>query len=289
MNRRPRLALVAAMVSLGALAAVPVATQAVWTDDAWFSGTVAAGDWSEGGGGSGGGGGIDPGDNTDIVDITWTVASPLSSCAIVEVTTTSDTPVEWSITVDPDERPWNHDDPSQIQVNNGGQIVEPRTSPLVIVGNTDSSGSFSEYSNNTPIEAGQVAKVEVCGYNNEVPPPEPDNGEWYTWSVSAPVTSPGQVCSTLTVQGLVDEAEDPFFYGWGITIDIQPAIDAYLASGATVYYVGSTPSPSSGYEFTFTQQDPPNENLVYIQSGTAMALQGTDVQTLEVCVYGAPP
>ncbi|GMA34390.1 hypothetical protein [Demequina litorisediminis] len=199
--------------------------------------------------------------------------------------------MDWTITVDPDERPWNHDDPAQIQVNNGGQIQEPRTSPLVITGNSDGSGAFNEYSNNTPIVAGQVALVEVCGYNNEIPEPQPDNGEWYAWSLS-PITlnDAGDAgCSTLTVQGLVDEAEDPFYYGWGIEIDVQPMIDAFQATGATFNYVSSDPSPSSGYEFTFTQLDPPDGTVFNVASGTAMALQGDDVQTLEVCVHGVAP
>ncbi|GMA34391.1 hypothetical protein [Demequina litorisediminis] len=73
MTARRQGPLLAALAGLVALLALPTVTAAAWTDDAWFTSSASAGTWDDGGGGDGGGGGIDGGDNTDIIDITWTV------------------------------------------------------------------------------------------------------------------------------------------------------------------------------------------------------------------------
>ncbi|WP_084077784.1 hypothetical protein [Demequina sp. NBRC 110057] len=293
MRARRQGPLLAALVGLAALVALPSVTAAAWTDDVWFSATASAGTWDDGGGGGGGGGGgIDGGDDVDL-DITWNVSGPTSTCATVDITTDG-TDVEWELTVDVTQRPWDNGPPSEVEVDNGGIIVsDTDVNPVVIHGNTDSSGTFNSMSNNTPLSAGETATVVICGFNNAGPEPQPDDGTWYTtdWS-DVEVVGSDSVCSTLTVQGLVDPS-DPFYYGWQTDVNVQWLVDALDAEDATVFYVSSSPSPSGGYDFTF-EQDPDDPYLIHIESGVALALQGNSStppgqQQVEVCVHGSVP
>jgi len=280
---RLRAALVGVGVSVLALAAIPTLTHAAWTDDVWETAVVSAGSWSDSGGG--GGGGIDPGtDDTVIFDIDWNVIGPTQVCADVYVTTNSTSPISWVLTVDPSVRPWNGVAPTGIQVINGGSISNPGSAPVTIVGNSNTSGSFDQTSNNSPIVAGQTGLVQICAYST--PPPVPGDPSWYTVTATPPTLNAAGdgVCTTLTIAGQLDPAVDPFFHGWTAVVDLQPLLDELAAQGLTYTYTDF--ANGGGFIFTVDQLAPPNGTEYRFTSGTAAALQGPDTFQTTTCVYG---
>ncbi|MFV0635040.1 hypothetical protein [Demequina sp.] len=277
---RARWALAAFAAGLVALLFAPTVTGANWADEAWFSARATAGRWD--GGGTGGGGGIEPGnDGTIIVDVEWDISGPTQECGVVHVQTNSSVEVDWRLHVDTTVAPWNGVAASEVQVNSGGVKDNVGADEFEIVGNSNPGAPFDPVSNNTPIVAGQEALVTICEYSAPGPAPVPD--EFYGVTITEPTRDGTQVCSTMTVQGKVDELEYPFYYGWERDVDVQAMIDVLVDAGLTYTHVSFEPDPGSGYNYTVTAL---GGTMYHVESNVGMALQGDDSATVTVCAHG---
>ncbi|WP_028708297.1 hypothetical protein [Propionicicella superfundia] len=210
---------VAGSVVLGAGTAR--STSSVWSDDVWIGArvtTVA--------GAATAAGGLSPGAGTVFPDGTpaWTLNKVRQACVRVGVTTTSDTPIVWSVRLDTSAQPWNGAT-SGYNLDYGyafsGGLTGGRY--LTIVGRSDSSPATST------VMAGQTRTFDLCNWSAGTPPI--GDATWATVSVSKATTvDPGKVCKTITATSL---ERTPFWFAWTATV---ATADMFAAMGTRNSY-----------------------------------------------------
>jgi hypothetical protein len=164
--------------------------------------------------------------DTVLTDVTWDLVSnnPTQACFHGTVTTTSTTPVEWALTIDLSQAPFNGASHNTLQLAGGDgwryRIAPNQPSPgFAQVEGTNNGGRRT-------ITAGQSYRVDVCDWSL---PAGVDTPSAYTVT-SAP--SPTQwtttnACVDTTVTG---NGTSMFYVGWTAQVDMAAAV-ARLAEG----------------------------------------------------------
>ena len=209
--RGPLALAVAAVVGLLGVGFVTQATSAAWTDSASFSAAVTAGSWATATASPP----VTAGDGVSITT-TWTQAnntSDITVCAQIVVSTTSTTPVPWSVVVHTDVIPWNGKT-SGYRNGNANYTYAYGTPSADAVTVTGGSGD------NTTVVRGQDRSVVFC--NDHLAPIPPDQAQgWYTASAT-PSGTAGCVTTTVTPKSRAVVGHD-FYFAWSVPVDMSAA------------------------------------------------------------------
>ncbi|BDV32067.1 hypothetical protein [Microbacterium terricola] len=274
-----------ARAAAGAAAAVAVllaagsvtSTSAAWTDSVHVAAATDVGTWADQEPDMNGP--FEPGEPSTVIgQASWTMPATNTSgyCAALTITTTSPTPIPWSMIIHLDEAPyWGA----------AGMIWGQDVEVTPVSGDPTRAVVTGRYPYET-IAAGTVLTTSICNANAVAPPVgDPD---WYTVTTAVKGTwTATRACIDITVTGRRDLAEYPYFFGWTTTVDLSAAKAAMTAAGGHVNHVDWSPAPSGGYAFTVDpSSNSPVADRYTLTSGTITALRGTQSQTITVCVNG---
>lgn len=228
-------ALVTVSVALGA--ATPLPTASVWRDNVWTTAKVTTRTAST----HTYAGSLVPGPDTGFAsEPAWTLNTVNPACVSLNVTTTSTTPVKWSVRLDTLAQPWNGAT-TNYQLRYGYVISDGVTDGQykTISGNPTSSPPRDT------IVKGTVLTVQVCNYQAGAPPI--GDASWVQVNVSAPTkVTDAMVCKTVTAIAL---GKTQFWFRWRATV---PTADMFAALGTKTsfwwtysdYNVVKQPDPS---------------------------------------------
>jgi hypothetical protein len=167
--------------------------------------------------------------DTTLTDVSWDLVSnnPTQACFHGTVTTTSSTPVEWGLTIDLAQAPFNGAGHHTLQLA-GADGWRYRIAP-----NQPSPGFAQVEGTNRgdrrTIVAGQSYRVDVCAWSL---PAGVDTPSAYTVATVPSTTqwTTSRACLDTTVTG---NGTSQFYVGWTAPVDMAPAI-ARLAEGGNV-------------------------------------------------------
>lgn len=178
---------------------------------------------------------VTPGTQTTVMtDIEWTLVTnnPVQACFVAHVTTTSPSPVPWSLTVDLTRPPYNGAAPSELQLSGADswRYTKATTTPARVTITGTSSGGRST------VVAGQEHLVGVCSWSL---PPGAQTPSAYSVSTAPTGTwTDRRACLLTTVTG---NGTERFYFGWAADVDMTPALDRLRAGGRqlSAYSFGS--------------------------------------------------
>lgn len=186
---------------------------------------------------------VTAGANTVLDALTWPVVQGGGTqlCFEARVTTTSATPVAWSIDMHVDQRPFNGEGRASAYSINRSDLSTFTTASavggtLTIIGNPNAD----QWNTVARIKAGQYVTVDVCDWS--APAPVYDPALTYTVTTAQPTGSVEYACvrSTVSVTG-----SPQFYAGWRADVDLGPLFakitaDGRAAGSPAVYYDGGT-------------------------------------------------
>ncbi|MEV8252841.1 hypothetical protein AB0O95_02625 [Rhodoglobus sp. NPDC076762] len=272
----------------------PKETVAAWTDPAIFVAEATTGTWANTAP-TPSSIVIVPGNTSTSLDSTvWDIpASPTSSAFCVDVTVrgTDGTPREWQLHADMTLPPFNGRTGSDGIYSRGSTQARFSTSSaspttLVITGAGSGGSNWNESYNNRLLTDTQQLIITICVSNTPIAAPGATS--YYSVTQTPTTWTDTQACIAVTATGKVTDLQaNPFYFGWQATVNLAAAKNRILSAGKTVNYVGWSPSPSSGYQFTTspTAYYPPADSYA-ITTGRATAIKGTQSSTITACVYG---
>lgn len=164
--------------------------------------------------------------DTVLTDVTWDLVSnnPTQVCFHGTVTTTSTSPVQWGLTIDLAQAPFNGASHNTLQLAGADgwryRIAPNQPSPgYARVEGTNNGGRRT-------VVAGQSYRVDVCDWSL---PAGVDTPSAYTVTTAPSTTqwSTTTACLETTVTG---NGTSQFYVGWTAQVDMAPAI-ARLAEG----------------------------------------------------------
>lgn len=235
------------------------------------------------------GGVITAGANTVITSLNWPTP-PLGSnqvtCGTIGLTGDTPTPAPWSFTIKRGTAPFYT--ASSFWYRGSSQAAFAAEPSEIRVTGVGSGSGFNASWNNKQLSSERAITVEFC--TNVGDRPAIVYGEqWYSveqtniagWTAT-------RACVTLTARGKVDAAEYPFLYGWAGTFDLRAAKKHIVDAGKTVNHVEFNSDPSAGHHFRITTDDSrtPALDRYDIASGPMLALQGSQVASVNACVNG---
>lgn len=264
-------------------------TTAAWTDSTNFRGSAAAGTW----GTEEPTGPLEPGPDTILSDTVWTITDPNQEyCFETTVSTTSTTPVRWSVLAHLDQAPFWGASAWQLfyRTSSQGPIQASATDAgaglAAVRGPWSAANSWNAQWNNGMITAGTSLRIRMCNAQPAVAPVA--DASWYSVT-----TTPGtqwdarRACVNVTVTGNRDAAAYPFFYGWTGTLDLTGVKQFITANGGRVNNLELQPWPSSGFQFDLSPATTsPVADVYTITSGRMTALQGSAPRSIVACVNG---
>lgn len=175
----------------------------------------------------GGGGAVfEDSPGTIISEINWTLASnnPVQACFAAKVTTDSETPIPWKLTLDLSQPPFNGTTAKDFQFTGGEGWHYQQTSAgpglLSVIGAPNGERAT--------ISRGQVYLVELCNYN--LPPPAQAPGAYSVTNVPGEWTDT-KACINTTVTG---NGNLSFYFAWTAEVDMRPAIERIQSAGRKV-------------------------------------------------------
>jgi hypothetical protein len=266
-----------AAVLVGVLALVVVTgvaqsterTSAAWTNPAVVVAQLNAGSWSTGP--------VNPGDgSTVLTDIEWTLVTnnPVQVCFIATVSTTSTTPVPWSLRMDLTQAPFNGVTSGfgiEDVGGNGyawklGVTYDTAAMTATVQGRTGVDQPL------TSITSATTLRFKVCHYGL---PPGVQTPSAYTVSyANTPAWTPTRACVTATVRG---NGSSRFYFAWTAELD--------MAAARTSLAHFSGWSNPTGNLSQLTQTDL-GGNRFRFQSGTAANIAGTQTYVFTYCAEG---
>ncbi|MBH0022971.1 hypothetical protein [Salinibacterium sp. SWN248] len=286
----------AATVALfaGATAATPNTTVAAWTDPAVFVAEASTGTWGSSAPTPSSIVIVAGNTSTSLDSTAWDIpASATSSSFCVDVTVrgTDATPRAWELHADMTLPPFNGRTGSGGIYSRGSTQASFSTSSaspttLVITGAGSGGSNWNESYNNRLLTDTQQLIITICV--SSVPIAAPGASSYYSVTQTHATWTDTQACVTVTATGKVTDLQaNPFYFGWEATVNLAAAKNRILSAGKTVNYVGWSPSPSSGYQYTTvpTTYYPPADSYA-ITSGRATAIKATQSSTITACVYG---
>ncbi|QAV70490.1 hypothetical protein ESZ53_08590 [Salinibacterium sp. UTAS2018] len=281
-----------ALLLAGATAAAPQKTVAAWTDPAVFVAEATTGTWASTAP-TPSSIVIVPGNTATVLDSTvWDIpASPTSAgfCVDVTVRGTDATPRAWQLNADMTLPPFNgQTGTGGIYYSGSTQASFSTTAPsaLVISGSGSGGSNWNASYNNRLLTETQQITITICVSNPPIA--APGSTSYYSVSQTRTTWTDTQACIVTTATGTVTDLQaNPFFFGWQATVNLTAAKNRILSAGKTVNYVGWSPSPGSGYQFTTvpTVYNPPADSYA-ITTGRATAIKGTQSSTITACVHG---
>lgn len=196
-----------------------------------------------------------------MTDIEWTLVTnnPVQACFTAHVTTTSTTPMDWSLTIDMSRPPYNGADPRVLQLSgqDSWRYTLHRDTPepgIVTVTGSANGGR-------TTVVAGQEHLVDVCAWTLPEGVQTPGAYTVTTVPASGADWTDRRACLVTTVTG---NGTEPFYFGWTADVDMTPAIDHLAEAGRqlSAYAYGSnewmltrTPTDTG---FVVTSRSPAN-------------------------------
>lgn len=193
---------------------------------------------------------------TFMASITWTLVTnnPVQACFDVNVTTSSTTPVTWSLDVNLTKAPFNGVDAKRFTLTgtDGWRYQTTAAAPgLMRITGKASAGTAT-------VVAGQHYTVGVCHY--QLPDPVQTPGA-YTVTHTPTTWTDTRACVATTVTG---NGTEPFYFAWTTPVDMTAAaarltgagrrVDAYTY-GDTEWMVTRT-RPGGGTVFQVTSKSP---------------------------------
>lgn len=285
MTRRAVTAVTAALVGLLALAGTLVPTTAQWSDQVHALADANAGTWTS----PSDSGPLEPGTNTVLGPVTWTIPSASNSGQYCFTATVSGagTAQPWSVIVHLDQAPfWGtaasdfyYQGPVQVIV----QPIDATTARIVGVGTGDRW--HPDYSNSRLTSSQSVTFTLCDGHPNPAPPADPS---WYTTTTTVPTAwQPTLACVQVQVSATHDDPDLPFWFGWTTTINLAAAKQHILDSGRTVNYLQWTPDPESGHLFSHSPAATnPVADSYTLTSGQIGSIRRGQPVTITACVHG---
>lgn len=240
-------------------------TSGSWIDTVWFGGKITTATVVSGG--------LIALNGSTVKTAAWSGMTASAACVTMTVTTTSTTPVTWSVLIDTSAIPWNGAT-TGYSVNNpnklGGTLTLNRY--LVVTGGTG----------NATVVSGTNRTVKVCNYQTGIPPV--GDSSWYTLKVSAPALNGNQVCRTVTATATGTTA---FWFRWTTSVDTTSMFTTlgkrssywWIYSDYNVVRDPSSPStnPSSPSTVSFTSAT----------NDTTSLLNNTKSFAYTLCLNGA--
>jgi hypothetical protein len=266
-----------AAVLVGVLALVVVTgvaqgtqrTSAAWADPAVVVAQLNAGSWSTGP--------VNPGDgSTVLTDIEWTLVTnnPVQVCFVATVSTTSTTPVPWSLRMDLTQAPFNGvtsgfgiDDVA----GNGyawklGVTYDTAAMTATVAGKTGVNQPL------TTITSATTLRFKVCHYG--LPPGVQTPSAYTVAYANSPAWTPTRACVTATVTG---NGSSRFYVGWTAVLDMA------AARASLAHFSGwSSPTGNLGQ---LTRTDLGGDRFRF-ESETAASIAGTQTYVLTYCANG---
>lgn len=218
-----------------------------------------------------------PGNDATVVsEPRWAVTNqdPVQVCVAVDVTTDSPTPVEWRVELDLSLPPFNGR-------TDGYSLAGPDAWRFGLLPDTPSAGHLqvggTPWGGAQTITAGQTYVVELCHWGLAAV----DTPSAYTVTSEPSGTwTDTRACVVTTVAG---NGTSPFWFGWEVVLDLQPAADHLAAAGRTL----------GGYEWDqvggslLRVPDPGTGPYAWrVTSSPTTTLIGSESLTFEVCALG---
>lgn len=236
-----------------------------WTDTVWFGGKITTATVTDGG--------LLALNGASIKTTSWPGMTVSAACVHITVTTTSTTPITWSLQVDTAAMPWNGAT-TGYSVDYPNQLASTLTLGryLIITGG----------SNKTTVVSGTDRTVKLCNYQTGTPPV--GDSSWYTIKVSAPALSGNQVCRTITATatGTTD-----FWFRWTTSVDTTSMFTAlgkrnsYWWTYSDYNVVRDPSSPST------TPSSPSTVSFTSATNDTTSLLNDSKSFTYTLCLNGA--
>jgi hypothetical protein len=163
---------------------------------------------------------------TFMASLTWTLVTnnPVQACFDVDVTTSSTTPVEWSLDVDLTQAPFNGVSPARfVLTGNDGwryRTVDAGAGLMQITGRAETGTAT--------VVAGQAHKVGVCHWG--LPDPVQTPGA-YTVTHTRGQWTATRACVDTTVTG---NGTSPFYFAWTTQVDMSDAVAHLTGAGNPV-------------------------------------------------------
>ncbi len=172
---------------------------------------------------------VTAGADTVIDSLTWPTiqGGGTQLCVEARVTTTSPTPVVWSIDMHVDQRPFNGEARAAAYAINRSDLFEFTAGTaaggvLTVVGNP----AADQWNSVARIRAGQYVTVNLCNWSAPVPAVDPTLS--YGLTTEPPTGSADYACvrSTVSVTGTPQ-----FYAGWRADVDLGPLLAKVTANG----------------------------------------------------------
>ncbi len=239
-------------------------TAGSWNDTVWFGGAVTTATVTPGG--------LIALNGATIKSPTWTGMTATAACVQMTVTTTSTTPITWSLLVDTSAMPWNGTT-TGYTINNPNRLGSTLTLGryLVVTGGTT----------NATVVSGQNRTVKVCNYQTGTPPV--GDSSWYTVKVSAPALNGNQVCRTVTATATGTTA---FWFRWSTSVDTTSMFTTlgkrttYWWSYSDQNVVRNPTNPSTN------PSSPSTVSLTSATNNTTSLLNNTKAFAYTICLNG---
>ncbi|MBH0130276.1 hypothetical protein [Salinibacterium sp. NK8237] len=283
-----------ALLMVGSSLTAQDTTVAAWTDPVEFVAEATSGTW----------GSTSPtpssivivagNTNTSLDSTVWNIPSSSadsSFCVVVTVRGTTSTSAAWQLQADMTLPPFNGRTGSSgvyYQGSTQASFATTNQSPstLLISGKSNGSATWNASYNNALITDVQPLTITICVSNTPIA--ATGAASYYSVTQSPTTWTDTKACVAITATGTVTDLEaNPFFFGWVATANLAGAKSRITSAGKTVNYVGWSPAPSSGYEFSTSPTTyNPVADSYSITSGRTTAIKGTQSSTITACVYG---
>jgi len=207
---------------------------------------------------------ITPGTPTTVIssqDWTYTDGYSLGTCTVVTVTTTSATPVAWSVAVDLAAAPFNGPGNVWLEGANNGRFALTRTGNRATV-----TGVAGDWAGSATVRAGTSLTFTLCGRDYGNPTPVPGA---YTVETSQGTWTPTRACTNFTIRGT---GISQFWSGW--TVDL-PMSSAFALTGGS-----RTELSPNNVSLTLT---PLGAQTYRVTSSAPASVRGTQTFTGSLC------
>ena len=211
---------------------------------------------------------------TTLTQITWTLVTnnPVQACFTATVTTTSTAPVEWRVTLDLAQAPFNGASPGGFSLQGSDswryQWYQNTPAPgFLQIGGTASGGRAT-------ITAGASWDVQVCNWHL---PPGVQTPSAYTVTTARTTWTAKKACLATTVTG---NGTERFYFGWTALVDMRPAVDRLAQAGNPLSAYSYS---SNNWMLTRTSAPDVGVNVFRVTSNTAADLAGSQSITFETC------
>lgn len=230
--------------------------------------------------------------NTDtaVQDLDWQISgNPTGQfCVTATLTGTSATPKAWQLLVHLDKPPFYGGTPNDLFYSGSSQVniaaVAGDSTLARITGSSSPGNPWNQAWNNALLDTTRTLSITLCDSNPRTP--TPGNPSWYTATTTQGTQSSNQACVKLTVTAIVDEDDNPFYFGWQASVNLVAAKQYLINSGKTINFVSWNPDPSGGFQFTTSPTaSQPVADSYALTSGRNTPVKAGDTETITACVH----